>query len=528
MDFVIWFFVESKTFELSIPAGGSILRLVERRNGISRVMMVGKYCVEWLKKAVERMVLLDEDQPFTESSRDGNKAFFAQRGVNHAGCFLELAEYSVGGPKGLIIVPEGRDKRGWKRFAEELGKVLTAFVSFSRKPESGCSQPPLFPLSGKKSAGSSSYGGLHPSFAEVVSAAAKPGVPSGQGEELHAIDRLSKTQISSEAALEVRVPALSSSGVAAPSSSRVSESALGLFGPGQDWVGQFWAWKARLEGLKGEVERALHCVYVGLGLIGPGKDLDLSNPKSLPKSNSKFKPKSKKGVKLRHLSLLRKPKPISKRLDFVSVQESFHKPKTHFSKVGSSSPVVSLIPNASPKPDASPEVFLFADASPEEVLLPLPKSEAVRRCSGEGGGSLALLPRPEVSPITTELLPGQCLAPKPLKFYNRKSKVCRLSNMNDNLIAEAVSAISGAAFSLLFGGSQTSSEVVLVPANNVPPTRGFLRRGFLKPSSLVVIRDCLPEPPDALAVLWSLWGFSLPWLIRWSLSNRFLRLCSVR
>jgi hypothetical protein len=156
MDFVSWFFVESKAFELSVPAEGSILRLVERRNGISRVMMVGKYCVEWLKKAVERMVLMDEDQPFTESLRDGNKAFFAQRGVNRAGCFLELAVYAVGGRKGLIIVPEGRDKRGWKRFADELGKVLTAFVSFSGKPEGGYSQPPLFPLSGKKSAGSSS------------------------------------------------------------------------------------------------------------------------------------------------------------------------------------------------------------------------------------------------------------------------------------------------------------------------------------------------------------------------------------
>jgi hypothetical protein len=197
-------------------------------------------------------------------------------------------------------------------------------------------------------------------------------------------------------------------GVAAPSS-RVSKSALGLFGPGQDWVGQFWAWKARLEGLKGEVECALHCVYVGLGLIGPGNS----------KSKSKFKPKSKKGVKLRHLSLLRKPKPISKRWDLVSVQESFRKPKTHFSKVGSSSPVVSLIPNA----------------SPEEVHLPTPKFEVVRRCPGEAGGSLALLPRPEDSPVTIELLPGQCSAPKPLKFYNRKF------------------AISGTASSPLFGGS---------------------------------------------------------------------------
>jgi hypothetical protein len=169
MDFVSWFFVESKTFEFSVPAGGSTLRLVERRNGISRVMMVGKYTVEWLKKAVERMVLLNEDQPFTESSRDGNKAFFAQRGVNRAGGFLELAEYAVGGRKGLIIVPEGRDKRGWKRFAEELGKVSTAFDSFSGKPESGGSQPSLFPLTGKKTTG-----GAAPSYAAVVSS----GVPS--------------------------------------------------------------------------------------------------------------------------------------------------------------------------------------------------------------------------------------------------------------------------------------------------------------------------------------------------------------
>jgi hypothetical protein len=160
---------------------GSILRLVERRNGISRVMMVGKYCVEWLKKVMKRMVFMVEDQPFTESSRDGNGAFFAQRGVNRAGCFLELAEYAVGGCKGLILVPEGRDKQGWKRFSEELGKVLTAFAYFSGKPEGGCSQLPLLPLSGKKSEGPSSYGGLHPSFAEVVSAAGKLGVPLGQG-----------------------------------------------------------------------------------------------------------------------------------------------------------------------------------------------------------------------------------------------------------------------------------------------------------------------------------------------------------
>jgi hypothetical protein len=58
MDFLSWFFVESKVFELLIPAGGSVLLLVERRHGLSRVMLVGKYSVAWQKKVVEKLVRL--------------------------------------------------------------------------------------------------------------------------------------------------------------------------------------------------------------------------------------------------------------------------------------------------------------------------------------------------------------------------------------------------------------------------------------------------------------------------------------
>lgn len=77
MEFVSWFYVESKFFEFLVPAGGSILRLVERRRGISKVMMMGKYSVEWLEKVVEKLVHMGEDRAFTESSRDGNMALFA-------------------------------------------------------------------------------------------------------------------------------------------------------------------------------------------------------------------------------------------------------------------------------------------------------------------------------------------------------------------------------------------------------------------------------------------------------------------
>lgn len=42
------------------------------------------------------------------------------------------------GRKGLIIVPEGRYRRGWKIFAEELRKVLNAIDSCPRKSHGGC------------------------------------------------------------------------------------------------------------------------------------------------------------------------------------------------------------------------------------------------------------------------------------------------------------------------------------------------------------------------------------------------------
>lgn len=89
-----------------------MLRVVERRNGLSRVMMVGKYSVAWQKKAVEKMVCMAEDLAITESSRDRNRALISQKGVNRARRFLEVVEYAVGGCRGLIIAPEGCDGGG--------------------------------------------------------------------------------------------------------------------------------------------------------------------------------------------------------------------------------------------------------------------------------------------------------------------------------------------------------------------------------------------------------------------------------
>jgi hypothetical protein len=38
-----------------------------------------------------------------------------RRGENSFGRFLEVAVYDVGGRKGLVLFPEGRDEWGWSR-----------------------------------------------------------------------------------------------------------------------------------------------------------------------------------------------------------------------------------------------------------------------------------------------------------------------------------------------------------------------------------------------------------------------------
>jgi hypothetical protein len=92
-------------------------------------MVVGKYSVACLKKAVEKMVSLVVDSAFTDSTRKESWAFFAKKGSNKASRFLEMAKEAVGGRHGRIIVPEGCELREWKMLANWLGKVVAVFES---------------------------------------------------------------------------------------------------------------------------------------------------------------------------------------------------------------------------------------------------------------------------------------------------------------------------------------------------------------------------------------------------------------
>jgi PP-loop superfamily ATP-utilizing enzyme len=57
---------------------------------------------------------------FIKSFREGPKVLIVCSGGNSSGWFLEVAVYAVGGRRGLILIPEGREERGWCRVAAEL------------------------------------------------------------------------------------------------------------------------------------------------------------------------------------------------------------------------------------------------------------------------------------------------------------------------------------------------------------------------------------------------------------------------
>jgi len=47
-----------------------------------------------------------------------------RRGGNSFSRFLELAVYDVGGRRGMVVFPKGRDGRDWGRVSGELSKEL--------------------------------------------------------------------------------------------------------------------------------------------------------------------------------------------------------------------------------------------------------------------------------------------------------------------------------------------------------------------------------------------------------------------
>jgi hypothetical protein len=120
------FSIEAKSFRFSTKEGSSLFRLEERRKKFVGYIFVSLQCSSWLIDTVEAACLVKEN--IAKSFREGDKALMVHGGDNKAGRFLEVAVFAEGGRKGGLWLPEGRDGRGWRRFADELRSLLASPV----------------------------------------------------------------------------------------------------------------------------------------------------------------------------------------------------------------------------------------------------------------------------------------------------------------------------------------------------------------------------------------------------------------
>ena len=86
-------------------------------------IFMGKNASQWLMSNLEHLVVgVNPKQFFT--LREGDTAFTLQRSSNSSGQFLLLTELKAGGSRRSIILPEGRERNGWRAFGLELRKLL--------------------------------------------------------------------------------------------------------------------------------------------------------------------------------------------------------------------------------------------------------------------------------------------------------------------------------------------------------------------------------------------------------------------
>jgi hypothetical protein len=111
--------------------------------------------VLWLADVVEEAIEAQRKDGFARSFREEVRVLKVRIGSNKAGCFLGVAVFAEGDPKGINKLPKGHGGWGWQRFMDELRSLLAQLVA-KEMPE--------------VSVINARVGGSAPSFANVLTA----------------------------------------------------------------------------------------------------------------------------------------------------------------------------------------------------------------------------------------------------------------------------------------------------------------------------------------------------------------------
>ena len=84
---------------------------------------MGKNVAQWLMFNIEHLVVGESSKQFF-TFRESDTTFTLQWSSNSSGQFLLLTELKAGGFRRSIIIPEGKERYGWRAFGLELRKLL--------------------------------------------------------------------------------------------------------------------------------------------------------------------------------------------------------------------------------------------------------------------------------------------------------------------------------------------------------------------------------------------------------------------
>ena len=100
-----------------------MLRIFERGEFFMRSVFMGKNAAQRLMFNIEHLVVGESSKQFF-TFREGDTAFTLQWSSNSSSQFLLLTELKASGSRRSLIIPEGKERLGWRAFGLELRKLL--------------------------------------------------------------------------------------------------------------------------------------------------------------------------------------------------------------------------------------------------------------------------------------------------------------------------------------------------------------------------------------------------------------------
>lgn len=117
----VW--IEAKLFELR-SRGRGVYCIVEKCRKFKNAIYLCRDAVVWLAKAVENCSNFSGNRAPYQTRREGNRAFLIQLCQNSYSRFVKLSELGTSKGRGIIAIPEGRNRSGWEVFVRKIRELV--------------------------------------------------------------------------------------------------------------------------------------------------------------------------------------------------------------------------------------------------------------------------------------------------------------------------------------------------------------------------------------------------------------------